>query len=186
MSQVHAFRFLAAGCRASLRARFISSRMGQVPLLALAATLWAGTAQAQLSVSEAWVRATSAHQKVSAAYMQLRSAQAARIVAVKTPVTDHAELHEMKMAGDVMKMRQIAAIELPAGQPVSLQPGGLHVMLMDLKAPLKAGETVALTLVVETASGQRSELPVKAAIRAPGAAPAAASQPHGPGHGPAH
>jgi hypothetical protein len=75
------------------------------------------------------------------------------------------------MDGTVMRMRQVSAIELPAGKPVELKPGGLHLMLMGLKAPLKAGDTVAFTLVVEGRDGKRETLLVKAPVKPAGVTP---------------
>ena len=86
-----------------------------------------------------------------------------------------AEMHEMAMDGSVMRMRQVDAIDLPAGQAVELKPGGLHIMLMDLKAPLKAGDTVPLTLRFEKAGEHTVQVPVRAA-------PAAAASGHGHHH----
>jgi copper(I)-binding protein len=74
------------------------------------------------------------------------------------------EIHEMAMDGNVMKMRAVPSLDLPAGKAVDLKPGGYHVMLMDLKKPLTAGDTVPITLVVESA-GQRETVEVKAAVR---------------------
>ena len=76
----------------------------------------------------------------------------------------------MKMDGNTMKMRAVPALDLPAGKAVDLKPGGYHVMLLDLKAPLKAGDTVALTLVIEGQGGQRETLTVKAPVKALGVA----------------
>lgn len=76
----------------------------------------------------------------------------------------------MKMDGNIMKMRAVPALDLPAGKAVDLKPGGYHVMLLDLKAPLKAGDTVALTLVIEGQGGQRETLTVKAPVKALGVA----------------
>jgi len=80
-------------------------------------------------------------------------------------------VHEMKMEGDVMKMRAVPALDLPAGKAVDLKPGGFHVMLMDLKAPLAKGSTVPLTLVFKDAKGAESklQLQVPVAAQAPGA-----------------
>jgi copper(I)-binding protein len=75
------------------------------------------------------------------------------------------EIHEMAMDGNVMKMRAIPGLELPAGKTVELKPGGYHVMLMDLKKELKAGDTVPLTLVVEGADKKRETIEVKATVK---------------------
>ena len=117
-------------------------------------------ALAQVSVTDPWVRATVPAQKSTGAFMQLQSAGAARLVEVRTPVAGRAELHEMAMEGQVMRMRKVDAIELPAGKPVNLASGGYHVMLLDLKRQLKEGENVELTLVVQDAAAKRQEVKV--------------------------
>lgn len=130
----------------------------------------AGTAQAQVTVQDAWVRATVPQQKATGAFMRLKAAKDTRLVSVSTPASPIAEVHEMKMVDDVMRMRAVPALDLPAGKPVDLQPGGFHVMLMDLTAPVKQGDTVPLTLVFETKDGQRETVQVQAQARALGAA----------------
>ena len=79
------------------------------------------------------------------------------------------EIHEMVMDGNVMKMRAVAGLDLPAGKAVDLKPGGYHVMLMDLKQELKPGELVPVTLVIEGKDGKRETVEVAAAVRALGA-----------------
>jgi len=135
---------------------------------ALAAALLAiaGSAWAQTTVKEAWVRGTVAQQKASGAFMQITSVQGGKLIEVNSPVAGVAEIHEMAMQGDMMRMRALPALELPAGKAVELKPGGYHVMLMDLKQQLKAGESVPLTLVVEGKDGKRETLQVKAPVRA--------------------
>jgi len=134
---------------------------------AIAAGLFAAAlAQAQTTVAEPWARATVAQQKASAAFMQLTSATGGRLVSASSPVAGVAEIHEMAMEGTTMRMRPVAGgLVLPAGKPVALTPGGYHVMLMDLKSPLKAGETLDLTLVVEGKDGKRETIAVKVPIR---------------------
>jgi copper(I)-binding protein len=126
-------------------------------------------AQAQTTVKDPWVRGTVAGQKATGMFGQLSSATGGRLVAASSPVAGIVEIHEMSMDGTTMKMRAIPALELPAGKAVELKPGGYHVMLMDLKQPLKAGETVPLTLVVEGAGGKRESVEVKAVVRSPDA-----------------
>jgi periplasmic copper chaperone A len=111
---------------------------------ALAATASAQTAAP--SITNVWARATPAGATTAAAYMTVTSPVADRIVAVATPAAKQAGLHRMTMENGMMKMRQVAAIDLPAGKPVTLTPGGYHIMLTGLKAPLKQGGTVQLTL----------------------------------------
>jgi copper(I)-binding protein len=137
-------------------------------LLLASALLASFAAQAQpaaVKVDDPWVRATVAPQKATGAFMQLTSPKAATVVAASSPVADMVEIHEMKMEDGVMRMRAVDALALPAGQTVALKPGSYHVMLMGLKGPIKAGETVPLTLTVETEGGQRSTVEVKAQAR---------------------
>jgi periplasmic copper chaperone A len=138
--------------------------------LALANVLAVQTVSAQTTVKEPWVRATVAQQKATGAFMQLTSAQGGKLVSAKSPAAGIVEIHEMAMDGNVMKMRAVNGLELPAGKAVDLKPGGLHVMLMDLKEPMKAGDSVALTLVIEGKDGKRETLDVKAQVRALGGA----------------
>ena len=131
--------------------------------LALVAAQWA--AYAQTTVKDPWVRGTVPQQKATGAFMQLTSPKAAKVVAASSPVAEMVEIHEMKMDNGVMKMRAVEALALPAGQTVALKPGSYHVMLMGLKAPIKAGETVPLTLTLEGDDKQRTTVEVKAEAR---------------------
>lgn len=143
-------------------------------LLALTASAWA-QAPANVDVKDAWLRATVAQQKSTGAFMQLNAKADTRLVEIRSPIAGVVELHEMAMDKDVMKMRAVkAGLALPAGQLVELKPGGYHVMMMDLKGPVKAGDVVPLTLVFEGKDGQRSTLDVKATARPLGNAAAAA------------
>ena len=136
-------------------------------------------AQAQVNVQDAWVRGTVATQKVTGAFMTLTAPAAARLVAVRTPVAGRVEIHEMAQQDGVMKMRLLTSgLALPAGQAVELKPGGYHLMLVDLKQPVKAGDTVPLTLVVEGADGTRRNVEVKAEVKPLGAAAPAAMPMH--------
>ena len=114
---------------------------------------------------DAWARATMPGQKVSGAYMQIRSDVDARLVGVSSPAVPRVEVHEMKMDGDVMRMREVSAVEVPAGKSVELKPGGLHIMLMGLKAPLKQGDKFPLKLKFEKAG----EVTVTVNVEGPGA-----------------
>lgn len=140
----------------------------------VAAAMLAATAHAQVTVKDAWVRATVPQQKATGAFMQLQSAKDSRLVSASSPLTPNVEVHEMAMQENVMKMRQVPAIELPAGKAVDLKPGGYHIMLMNLTQTVKEGETVPLTLVFEGKDGQHETVDVKAPVRPlnSGAAPA--------------
>lgn len=135
-------------------------------------SLAAAAAQAQVQVKEPWVRATVPGQKATGAFMQLTAPTGARLVEVKSPAAGVVEIHEMAMVDNVMKMRAVAGIELPAGKAVELRPGGYHVMLMELKSAVKAGDSVPLTLVFEGKDKKRDSVEVKATVR-PLGAPAA-------------
>jgi len=127
---------------------------------------------AQVEVKDPWVRATVPAQKATGAFMQLRSAQGARLVEVKSPVAGVVEIHEMKMVGDVMKMRAVPGLDLPAGKTVELKPGGYHLMLLELKQQMKEGDTAPLTLVVEGKDKKRASIEVRAVVRPLTAQPA--------------
>lgn len=146
---------------------YSSSAMRRLLLVsALVSAAFATQAQSPLvKVDDPWVRATVAPQKATGAFMQLTSAKPAKVVAASSPAAAMVEIHEMKMDDGVMKMRAVAALPLPAGQAVALKPGSYHVMLMGLKNPIKAGETVPLTLTVEAEDKQRTTVEVKAVAR---------------------
>lgn len=135
-------------------------------------------AQAQVTVSQPWVRATVAQQKATGAFFQLNAAADSRLVEVRSAAAGVVEIHEMAMDGSVMKMRPVTGVELPAGQAVELKPGGFHVMLMDLKKPITAGESVPLTLVFEGRDKKRQTVEVQAEARALGVARAPAEHKH--------
>ena len=131
-------------------------------------TVPAGKAQAQLvTVKDAWVRAPAPGQKVAGAYMELESRTDLVLTAVASPAAASAELHSMSVQEGVMRMRPVARIELPPGKAVKLAPGGLHIMLIGVKQPLKPGDKVPLTLTVQRAdfSGP-SVFTVQAEVRA--------------------
>jgi copper(I)-binding protein len=129
-------------------------------LIAAALPAWG-----QVTVSQPWVRGTVQGQKASGAFMQLKSAEGAALVAAQSPVAGVVEIHEMRMENNVMRMRAIPKLDLPAGQTVELKPGGYHVMLMDLKQPLKKGDTVPITLKLQGKDGKPQEVEVKAEVR---------------------
>ena len=129
--------------------------------LAVAFTVATGLASAQtaaVKVEGAWARATVKGQKGTGAFMNITARQGTRLVGVSSPVSGVAEVHEMKLENDIMRMRVVPVLDLPAGQTVSLKPGGYHVMLMDLKTPLANQSTVPLTLRFKDAKGVESQL----------------------------
>ncbi len=158
---------------------FISTRFSNLRTFLMSSLLlMAGLASAQpaaVKVEGAWARATVQGQKGTGAFMNITSAESTRLVGVSTPVAGVAEVHEMKMEGDVMKMRAVPALDLPAGKTVQLKPGSYHLMLMDLKTPLLKDSTIPVTLRFKNAAGVESQLDlvVPVAMVAPGPVKAA-------------
>ena len=141
----------------------------------------AGSSDA-VRVTKAWARASVPGQKATGAFMTLTASAPLQLVGVASPAAGVAEVHEMAMQGEVMRMRAIPSLALPAGQAVELKPGGHHLMLLDLKQPIKAGETVPLTLTLRDAQGRESRVEVQVPVQAVGAAPPAGGHGHGVGH----
>lgn len=148
--------------------------------IAAVLALTAGVASAQtVEVKDAWVRAAVPGQSGTGAFMNITAKDGAKLVGVSSPVAGVAEVHEMKMENDIMRMRAIPALDLPAGKTVALKPGGFHVMLMELKQTLPQGSSVPLTLTLRDAKGQESrvELKLPVAASAPGASTSASGKP---------
>ena len=122
-----------------------------------------------LTLSQPWVRATPSGAKNGAAYLVVTNAGRGGDVlqSASSPVAGVVELHTHLHDNGVMRMRQVPESVIPAQQKVALQPGGLHIMLIDLKAPLKVGDTVPLTLRFETAGSVQLDVPVKAVTAMP-------------------
>jgi periplasmic copper chaperone A len=149
----------------------MKSRHSAAAALKLVALLACGVAGPAIAaeavvVRDAWVRAPAPGQPVAGAYMEITARAKSALVAIASPVAGRSELHSTTMEGGVMKMRSPDRIELAAGRPVKLEPGGLHVMLIDLKRTLKPGEKVPLTLTVERADSIRATINVQAEVRA--------------------
>jgi copper(I)-binding protein len=136
------------------------------PLLSLALALLCGAAQAQtVEVKDAWVRTSVQGQKSTGAFMKITAKENMKLVSASSPVAGVVEVHEMKMEGDIMKMRAVkGGLDLPAGKTVELSPGGYHMMMMDLKAALPKDSTVPLTLVFKDAKGVESKVELKVPV----------------------
>jgi hypothetical protein len=143
-------------------------KLSRLLIATVTSTLFALPALAQTTVTDAWVRGTVAQQSATGAFMQITSATGGKLLSVASPAAGIVEIHEMAMEGSTMKMRAVPALDLPAGKAVTLKPGGYHVMLMDLKAPLKAGDSIDLTLTVENKDGKKESVLVKAPVKALG------------------
>jgi copper(I)-binding protein len=157
--------------------------------LAIAASvlLMTGSAVAQtepVEIKDAWTRATPGRAENGAAYLTIESPQGDRLTGISTTIARMAELHTMKMEGGVMRMSPLAAIDLPAGQPVILKPGAMHIMLVGLKQPLQAGQSIPLTLHFEKGGTREVVAAVgKVGATAPEGHARGGTHPHGPaGH----
>jgi copper(I)-binding protein len=144
--------------------------------LATVLALSSGALFAQtVDVQGAWARATVPGQKATGAFMKLTAKDGSKLVSASSTVAGVTEVHEMKMDGDIMKMRAVqGGLDLPEGKTIELKPGGYHVMLMDLKTTLQKDSTIPLTLVFKDAKGveTKTELNVPVSMSAPGAKPA--------------
>jgi hypothetical protein len=134
---------------------------------------WSGLASAEVTVLDAWVRGTVEGQTSTAGYMTLRSDTGGRLVSVTSPVAARCSVHEMTMAGNLMRMRALDSLPVPAGGTVELQEGHDHLMLEGLSRSLKEGDTVHLTLTFVDAAGKRQAVDVQAAVVPLGASRAA-------------
>jgi copper(I)-binding protein len=132
-------------------------------VLLLLAALVAAPAWGQVSVENAWARATPPGAKLGAGYMTIRNAGAAdRLVFASSPAAEKVETHVTLKEGDVSRMRQVKAYDVPAKGKLELAPGGSHLMLVNIKAPLKEGDKIPLVLKFEKAGEIRTELAVRA------------------------
>lgn len=138
----------------------------KTPLAAALLLSVANLHAAEVAVTDAWARATMPGQKVSGAYFRIQSDVDAKLVGASSPAVPRVEMHEMKMDGDIMRMREVKTIELPKGRAVALEPGGYHIMLMNLPKPIAAGDAIPLSLTIES-GGKRQTVDVKAEARAP-------------------
>ncbi|HLD09938.1 MAG TPA: copper chaperone PCu(A)C [Methylophilaceae bacterium] len=117
-------------------------------------------------ISDAWVRATAPGQEVGAAYMTLQSTRDITLIKTESAAAGSVEIHSMTMSNGVMKMRKMDTLPLSAGKPAKLEPGGFHLMLFDLKKPLKAGEQVEFALHFKDNAGKTSEMKLSVPIKA--------------------
>ena len=138
---------------------------------ALALSAVSGAYAQPVEIKNAWARTAVPGQKATGAFMTLTAKEGLKLVGGSSPAAGVTEIHEMKMEGDVMRMRALKdGLPLPAGQAVELKPGGYHVMLMDLKAALPKDTSIPLTLVFRDAKGVESKMEIKlpVATMAPG------------------
>ena len=124
-------------------------------------------ADTEIAITDNWVRENAPGQSVGAAYMTLNSPKDSTLIKVETPAAGTVEIHSLSMDKGVMKMRMLEELPLKAGKPEKLAPGGLHLMLFDLKTPLKSGKNVVFKLSFKNNAGKITQqnviLPIKAA-----------------------
>ncbi len=125
---------------------------------------WAG----DVKIDHAWVRATAPGQNVAGAFMEITADRDMELVAGSTPRADHVELHFMRMDGGMMEMRELESIALPEGKTVSLEPGGLHAMLIGLVSQIKIGDKVPMTLTFRDGQGKQENISITLDAIAPG------------------
>jgi periplasmic copper chaperone A len=127
--------------------------------------LLSSLAQAEVKITDAWARATAPGQDIAAAYMNLNSASASALFYVESDSAESVEIHSMSMDNGVMKMRMLDQLELQPNKTEKLAPGGFHLMLFGLKAPLQEGQQVTFTLCFKDKAGkithQKISVPVK-------------------------
>lgn len=136
-------------------------------LVILNMACFAMTAHAEITISNAWVKPTMPGQPVAGAYMTLLSDQDVVIVEVSSPVAGKAEIHSMSMQGNIMRMKRLERLQLKAGKPVELKPGGFHVMLMELNHQIKEGESVPISFVSQDGTSKKATVTVKAMATSP-------------------
>jgi periplasmic copper chaperone A len=132
---------------------------------AVALALAAAPAHAQVKIGNAWVRGAVPGQLATGAFLDITSTRDAALIKAESPVAATVEVHAMEMQNNMMTMREAPKVDLPAGKQVRLAPGGFHIMLMDLKQPLKNGETVPLKLTIEYSDKTRETVEVQAQVR---------------------
>lgn len=142
----------------------ILSRFLLPALACVAVQVAQAQAPAPVSVEGPWVRATVQGQHSSGAFMTLVAREPVTLVRIATPVAGVAQVHEMKMDGDVMRMRAVDVLPIAPAQPLAFKPGGYHLMLQELKAPLRAGTSVPLTLTFRTAGGEERQLALQVPV----------------------
>ncbi len=122
--------------------------------------------QDSIEIKNQWVRASNDGQDVSAAYMTIVSNEDTSLIAIDSDVADVIEIHSMSMENGVMKMRMLDTLDLIAGKPTELSPGGFHLMLFDLKKPLTAGKEAHFTLHFKNKAGQEKTISITSPIKA--------------------
>ena len=136
------------------------------PLIALLPLLiLTNVASAEVVVKDAWARATVPQQRATGVFMQLQSDKDVRLIDVQSTAAGMAGVHEMQMENNVMKMREVLQLTIPAGKNIEFKPGGLHVMLMDLKSQAKEGDIIPLKLIFEAKDKKQQTVEIKVKVK---------------------
>jgi periplasmic copper chaperone A len=149
-------------CRYAARPTLKGVGMKRSVLVILIFAVLSAPAFAAVTIKDPWIRATTPHQKSTAAFMQLTSSNDARLVKAESPVAKSVEIHQMVMKNYVMKMQAVPAIELPAGKSVELKPDGYLVMLVGLKQQIKEGDSIPISVTVEGKDRKRETIKLEA------------------------
>ena len=160
MFKAHTDRFLSR-LVLGLSACFLSGNVHAqtvVPSIKAESGSKSSVANANVTISDSWVRPTVAGQKATGAFMKITAKENSKLLSVSSPVAGVAEVHEMKMEKDVMKMAAIPSLDLPAGKSVELKPGSYHIMLMDLKSPVEKGTKLPLTMKFQDSKGGKFQV----------------------------
>lgn len=121
--------------------------------------------QASVTITDAWVKPTAPGQRVAGVYLQIVSTEDAKLIGATSSIAETAEIHKMSMHEDIMRMRRLEAIELPAGKKVELKPGGYHIMLFGIENQIKNGDVVLLELVISNKNGEQEQIHLKAVAK---------------------
>jgi periplasmic copper chaperone A len=143
----------------------MSLRKTTIALMLLALSVSAAYAYTSVSFLRPWAPATKPGQKTGAAYMELEASDSAVIIKIESPQAKAVEVHSTTNDKGVMKMRKVDRLELPAGAAVKFEPGGMHLMLIGLKQPLKAGDTVVVKFTLLGADKKETSMQVDVAVR---------------------
>ncbi len=119
-------------------------------------------AKADIVISDAWLKPTIAGKTVTSAYLKISTDKPVKLIGGSAKLASSVEIHEMKMDGDVMRMRQIEELPILPHSPTELKPGGLHLMLVGLKKPIEENSMVLIRLTFKAEDGQKKNISVKA------------------------
>jgi len=146
-----------------MKAKVLVTMCAAIGIVLSSAAIAQNASVGSIKIENAYTRATAPGQQVAGGFLKIENKGAAdQLISASSPVAGEVQLHEMAMEGNVMKMRQVKDIAVPANGAVELKPGGLHLMFMNIKAPLAAGESVPVKLKFAKAGEVEIKVPVNA------------------------